>query len=170
VTPLGLVVAGFLLVLLDFRVAGFDFLPDSVGWLATVLGLVRLRERSGWFGVALAAAVVGVLVGVPVQFAEPEGPLLALSSVVETCLVFAVCSGVAEAVATDERVRRTAHLIRWLDLGLVVLLTGLAVLAPEPASILVLGVATLAVAVWFLVFVASVRQRPELQPGLVVTA
>jgi hypothetical protein len=61
-TPLALVVLGYVLALLDMRVQGFDVLADVIGWLLVVVGLSRVPEQSRLFGLARVAAVgAGVL-------------------------------------------------------------------------------------------------------------
>ncbi|MGH3496383.1 MAG: hypothetical protein ACRDP1_02825 [Nocardioidaceae bacterium] len=53
---------GWVIVLLDVRVHGYDVVADPVGWLLIWSGLRVLAPRSPWFGrAAVAAAVTGVL-------------------------------------------------------------------------------------------------------------
>lgn len=40
---------GFLLIMIDFRVGGFDLLPDVLGWVLMYRGLTLIREESPFF-------------------------------------------------------------------------------------------------------------------------
>lgn len=59
--PLGTVALGLLVVLLDFRIAGFDVLADVVGWVLVVSGLGRLSQLDRRFAGARGAAVLSGL-------------------------------------------------------------------------------------------------------------
>jgi hypothetical protein len=171
--PLGKLVVGLLLVIADFRIDGFDVVPDVIGWLVVLAGLLPLAGRSRGFAAAGAAAAVGVLLALP-QLVAPPGPLPGfLEGVAETVMVFGTCTGVI-ALVTDPRVRRTANTIRWADLAVFAVGTvlglgadgSLTVAGATAGLLLVLVVVTLGIVVWFLVFVWSQRHRPELSAGL----
>ena len=170
--PLGKVVIGFLLVMLDFRIEVFDVLPDVVGWVVVLAGLMPLAGRSRGFGVAALAAGVGLLLGLVALVAVPGTALGTLQGLAETVLVFGTCTGVRALVA-DPQVRRTADLIRWADLAITGVGTALGLTVGETTvegaavgPLLVLVLAGLGVVVWFLVFLWSNRRRPELAAGL----
>lgn len=165
-TPMARVATGFLMVVVDLRIGGLDLVPDVVGWLLVVAGLVPLARRHEWFAAAAAAAVLGAIVSVPLFVGEPGPAVSMLTTGVETAMVFGTCSGI-RAVVGRESVTRTADGIRWLDLTLtaVLLAIGVAVgfrqvesLAAIPLAILGLGVL-----VWFLLFLLRVREDPTLQ-------
>lgn len=59
--PLGTVALGLLVVLLDFRIAGFDVLADVVGWVVAVVGLSRLTSIDRRFRAARGVAVVSAV-------------------------------------------------------------------------------------------------------------
>jgi hypothetical protein len=164
-SALGLVVVGFAMVVLDVRIDGFDLAPDVVGWVLAAVGLSRLSPRSTWFRAAVAAAAVGMLLGLAQQLSEADGLLLAVQTLVETVLVFSVCSGIIDAARSVERIRGTANLIRWIDIGLAVAaIVLLHVLPPEPVVVVLLAFASLGVAAWFMIFLLSIRDHPALQP------
>lgn len=165
--PLARVALGLVIVVLDLRFEGVDLMPDPVGWALVLWGLVPLAGRHRGFGAGVAAALVGALLSVPQVLAEPGEALGTLQAVVETVLVFGTCTAIG-GLADEARVRTTANRIRWTDLGLTVVLTGLASLPVEQprdvtgvaALAVALGLATLVVMVWFLVFLLGVRHRP----------
>lgn len=168
-TPLGKVVAGLLLVILDFRIDGFDLLPDLVGWPLVLIGLLPLFPRHGGFAVATVAAGGATLLAIPQQLSEPGPVLTVLETVLETAVTFGTCTGVI-AVVAEPAIRRTAGIIRWTDLALTVVATlvGLAARGGTDGAaagpLLLLAVASLGVAIWFLVFLWSNRRRAELAP------
>ncbi len=173
--PLGKVVLGFLLVVLDFRIDGFDLIPDVLGWLLVLVGLMPLAGRSPGFAAAAVASAAGALLALPLQLDEPGLVLGLLEAATQTVLVFGTCTGL-RAVVAEPRVRQTADRIRWADLTLAGLGAAIGLVAGRGAgggqvdgaavvTLLVLLVATLAVAVWFLVFLWSQRARPELLSG-----
>ena len=167
-SPLTRFVLGFLVVLLDLRVGGVDLLPDLVGWILVLLGLVPLLRRSGWFQLAAGAAVLELVVSVA-ELTQPATGLPALiDSVATTVLLFAVTSGVIAGVGSQE-VRAAGDPVRWTNLVLgvvsiilVALVDGGGTLEASTALIVILVLATLAAVVWFLVFCWQQREQPEL--------
>ena len=173
-SPLGKVVIGFVLVIVDFRIDTFDLVPDVVGWVVVLSGLMALAGRSRGFTVAAAAAGTALLLALVDLVAEPGTVLGMLGTVTATAVVFGTCTGVRALVA-DPSVRRTADRIRWADLVLtgIAIALGLAAGGEEVSvqgaavgPLLVLVLVALAVVVWFLVFLWSLRHRPELVSGL----
>jgi hypothetical protein len=167
-SPLTRFVLGFLVVLLDLRVGGVDLLPDLVGWILVLLGLVPLLRRSGWFQLAAGAAVLELVVSVA-ELTQPATGLPALiDSVATTVLLFAVTSGVIAGVGSLE-VRAAGDPVRWTNLVLgvvsiilVAVVDGGGTLEASTALIVILVLATLAAVVWFLVFCWQQRAQPEL--------
>ncbi|RYC13664.1 hypothetical protein [Nocardioides zhouii] len=167
-TPLGMVVAGLVLVVVDFRYNGLDLVPDLVGWAVVLGGLVKLLTRSRWFTAAAIAASGGIAIGLPLLVAESGRLLSAVESVVMVIVVFGTCSGIRD-VAAGDRTRHQADLIRWTCLVLtsVALAVGLFV---EPTVVtgsagLVVVVAVLAVlayVAWLFVFLWTNRDDPAL--------
>ena len=166
---------GFLLVILDFRFDGFDLIPDLLGWVIVLAGLMPLAGRSRGFAAAGAAAAVGVLLALPQQLSEP-GPVIGLlEAVAETVLLFGTCTGVIALVA-DPQVRRTANRIRGADGGRTAVATAVSLAAGGGTAVsvdeamvlplLVLVLVGLGIVVWFLLFLWSHRHRPELVSGL----
>ena len=170
--PLGRVVIGFLLVMLDVRIEALDLLPDAVGWVVVLAGLVPLSARSRGFGAAAVAAGVGLLLALVALVSLPGPVLGTLEAIAETVVVFGTCTGIRALVA-DPRARRTADRIRWADLAITGVGTALGLTVGETTvegaavgPLLVLVLAGLGVVVWFLVFLWSNRRRPELAAGL----
>lgn len=169
-TPLGLTAAGFLLAALDFRVnAGFDLLPDPVGWVLAAVGLAALSERSAGFRVAQVLALLEALVSLPMVVTEQPGTLVtSADAALETAFVFSVCTGLIASLPHRPDRTGSANVIRWLDLGLAVVLVpslllldaadgGLDVLGPLALMLILVG---LAVAVWFVVLLFQVKDDP----------
>jgi len=61
--PLRLVFWGLLLAFLDLNIAGFDVLPDLIGFVLMLAGLHRLKQYGGQFAVAEKCAAAGVVCG-----------------------------------------------------------------------------------------------------------
>ena len=169
--PLGRVVVGFIVVLVDVRFNGLDVIPDVAGWAFVLIGLGPLVGRNGWFQLAAAAAVVELVASCFVLTQAATGLPSLVDAVANPLVVFGVCSGVMATVASPA-VRATADAIRWLSvvLGIVDLASRMAVDGQEDVSgLLGLGVVlfvlvALGVMVWFLVFCWRQRTLPELQP------
>lgn len=161
------VVAGLLLIIVDFRVDDVDGLPDPVGWLLALVALARLAGLHGGFRVAAVACTVGLLASLSgwLQAPEPEDWQTTWSVVWETAVIFSVCTAVRALVPSE---RRRASVLRWWDLGLTVSLLGLVGLtvAGFPAAgvaALAVGLAGFVVVALFLLMLwraASARDRP----------
>ncbi|GIP38664.1 hypothetical protein J31TS4_19440 [Paenibacillus sp. J31TS4] len=119
---------GFLF-LFDFKINGFDILPDLIGYILFLSGLSRLAERHPLFAKAKPLAVVLLVLSVfkliPYQlevgagFAMSGGVLLViLLGLINTALVlffvYCLCGGVAALAeeAGQEELARTAR-FRW---------------------------------------------------------
>ena len=168
-TPLGLAVAGLLLVLFDLNVAGPDLLPDALGWPLAAVGFHRVAPRSRWFAAAATGAWLGLLAWLAqVAGAETWGSVL--EAVALTVVAFGACTALRALVA-DEVVRRRADLLRWSDLALSVPAVVLMLAGEELATdagdglgglVLVLVLLALSVHVLFLLLLWSNRRRAEL--------
>jgi hypothetical protein len=75
VTPLQKVAMGLVIVFLTARFAGYDALPDPVGWGLAIAGLVPLRTRVPHGGTLLWLGVVAGLVSVPLVLPQVEDKL-----------------------------------------------------------------------------------------------
>lgn len=165
-TPLGAVVLGTVLVMLDLRIETFDLVPDPLGWGLLVWACVRLRGAHPAFGWAVAATVVGLLVSLPGQVGELPTPLGLLGVAAETAVVFAVCTGIHARSVNPARARQ-AGTIRWWNLALAALAVLLgAVLSEQDTDlaplVLLAVVVALGVHVWYLVVAWAVRDEPAL--------
>ena len=139
--PLQSIAMGLVVIALTARVAGYDVLPDPVGWLLVVLGARRLpRSRS-----VVIVAVLALAVSVGLWFPDVSHRLAGAHPALRWALDlpqlgFAVVAcgllaGLARAAGD-----RTA--VAWLRTGLV--LTVLAALAPIVAFAAQAGQAALA--------------------------
>lgn len=173
--PLTLVVLGFLLVIADFSIDGFDLLPDPIGWLLVVLGLAPLRDRHAGFTAAYWAAIVLVPLSL-LLFSSTDllaGGAQRAVTVLDQLTQFAVEAGVLIAVAAlsqRERTRRIALVALAIDAVLTVAQIVLALVGPAQqtdvsggaAGIVVLGVLlVLGLVLAALVWLYRVGQEPE---------
>ena len=168
-TPLGKTVGGFLLAALDFRINGLDLLPDPLGWAIAAIGLSALSARSPALRVAMILAAIEAVVSLPLVVTDEIPPLLSsLDTLLQTGFVFAVCTGLIALLPHRPDRAGTANIIRWLDLGLTVLIVPVAMTAgssPEGLArvgpfAIVLVLVGLAVAAWFVVLHFQVRRDP----------
>lgn len=162
---MALVAWGFLVVVVDVRFNEFDLIVDLVGWMMCLAGLGRVRPRSRWFGYTLYACMVGALLSVPELFAVDIGPAGVVLLLAMLMLVFGTCTGIIDSVQ-NARTASTANTIRWLTLALDALgvlfvvsaRTGAGVAGPE---VLLLVIPSLAVAIWFAVFLLRIQDEVE---------
>lgn len=159
--PLAAMAWGLLLVVLDLRVDRIDLVPDPLGWLVVLLAARSLSRLHRAFTVSVAASALGLVASVPDWFAPAGSLVTAATSVAETALVFATCTGIIALV--PER-RAGANAIRWWDLGLsVAFVPVVALAAADPdlgALALLVGLAALVVFVCFLVLLFRTAGHP----------
>ena len=185
-TPLGGVVAGLLLVVLDLRISGFDLLLDPLGWLLAVGSLGRLVPLEGTFARARWAAVLaGVLsvadVARPVvdgKDARPEGlhglltDAYGLAVGLMLVLLALALRNRAEAEHEPASARRFHGFAMLLGTFAVVsyALAAVVTLADDPllpgVALFVVAMADLVAAIWFVVVVARHRRLPWLQDSV----
>ena len=163
---------GLIVVFVDLRFNGADFVSDSVGWVVAAVALFSLAPLHRLFGVSAAAAVVGLFSWA----ADPwlgvdQEPASVAEILAQTVIVFATCTALMELVPDK---RDSANLIRWLDLGLGLLALALgAAFEGETGGgavvlVLLLVIPALAVYVAFLVLLfRCARLSPEPATGSV---
>lgn len=168
--PLTLVLAGIVVVALDLEFDDFDFLWDPAGWLMVLIGVVRLRSRNPWFDLAVVASALGLVVAIPASLATRPGWLLTNAELVlQTGVVFGICSALGELLRHRPREVRAANLIRWADLASTAVLVALSPLTDDDTvpPLLALGLLAvlvgIAAGVWFLVLLVQVRADPALE-------
>ena len=110
---------GLVIVFLSARFAGYDALPDPVGWGFVAAGLWPLRSRIPLGGSALALAVVAGLVAVPLVLPavdarlEPSGQWGV--SLPQTAFCVVLCSSLCTlAERADEAEAARFGLLRWV--------------------------------------------------------
>ncbi len=112
---------GLLVVVVDLPLAGWDVLPDLVGYAWVIIGLAGAASVHPAFVRARAAAVVGIpvwaVLGTPLFAAPRFGTLLLTALTVEivvvTLLVHQLCTGIlATAPADDPDSARWARILR----------------------------------------------------------
>ena len=165
---LALLAWGQILVFIDFRIDGFDLIPDPLGWgmcaaaAASLSSLHRGYVYAGW------ASLIGVVVSLP-DWVDPEaasGALGVVMLVVSTALVFATCTAI---MATAPSRAGTARAIRASDLlltAVLVLVTLLTLGEPDAAPLIfVVGLGVLGVYIWFLVLLFGCSKLPPPASG-----
>lgn len=122
---------GLLVVVVDLPLAGWDVLPDLVGYAWVIIGLAGAASVHPAFVRARAAALVGIpvwaVLGTPLFAAPRFGTLLLTALTVEivvvTLLVHQLCTGIlATAPADDPDSARWARILRVAALVVGVLL------------------------------------------------
>ncbi|MGH3367422.1 MAG: hypothetical protein ACRDOY_09480 [Nocardioidaceae bacterium] len=160
---------GLVLVLLDLRPEGRDWVPDSLGYTIAAVGFVRLagRERMfGWAGLAAAAAaVLGLVEYVPGLLAGTAATVLVLgynlmlsAMLALAGVAFARC---AERAGEHSVARQTWWVARlavvtWLALLFGVLLSRVAARAGD-ALVSIAAVGSLVALLWLLVLLSLRR-------------
>ncbi|GGL41584.1 hypothetical protein H9L10_08520 [Phycicoccus endophyticus] len=129
---------GLLVVVVDLPLAGWDIVPDVVGWVWVLVGLRGADTVHPAFVRARAAALVGVpvwlLTGTPLLTGERWAALAFTALTIEIVLVTVVthqlCTGVLATAADDGEALRWARLLRVAAVVVGgVLLVGLALYA-----------------------------------------
>lgn len=119
-TPLQKVAMGLVIVLVDAGFSGWDAVPDPLGWLLVVLGLLGLRESidaSALLTLAALAGAISLAVAYPAvheDLADSTGWLLSLP---QLAFAFLLCIEVGRLVAglRPDLARRLLGL-RWVFL------------------------------------------------------
>jgi len=122
VTPLQKVAMGLVVVVVSARFAGYDALPDPVGWALVVAGLLPLRTGLPLGGWAVALAVTAGLVAVPLWLpavadrVAPSGQWAA--SLPQSLFCIVLCTGLAQVAGragdgTGDREAARFGLLRW---------------------------------------------------------
>lgn len=106
---------GLLLVFLDFRVNGFDVLPDIIGFILVYSGLSMLAEEHARFlqakKITVPLLVLSILDLIPGQLqisvTEPASLLgfllAAVATVLNLLLLYYICQGIGELARAEEQ-------------------------------------------------------------------
>jgi hypothetical protein len=163
-TPLGGSLVGMSVVALDASINGFDLLMDPVGWgiLAVMVG--RLAGVRPAFRVASVASWLGALVTLPQLVGEVWGVLPEVVVVVlQTVVLVSMCTGMIAVIGTEHRSATGLNVIRWADVATTVAyVVLLPVAVHDPAVVIPLAVATVVVAVSFVVMTWNLRHHEGL--------
>lgn len=174
VHPLALLAAGQVLVILDFRVNGFDLVPDPLGWAMGVAAMSSLAALHHGFVFVGWASFNGVVVSLP-DWVDPDAFAWLLDlmfGALSVLLVVATCTAIADILpgrAASARAVRSWTLVTTAALVLTILLS---TAAPD-LDLLVLvvglvGLVGLGVHLWFVVLLVgcSTLPRPPTGPRL----
>lgn len=134
---------GLVLTIVDPPIAGFDAVPDLLGWLLVLSGLGRLRERMPVATPVTLAVLAGAVSPALLRFGwledapESTGWLLSLP---QFAFSFALCSAVGALVGPQ--LRRRFEALRW---GFVAAAAGPVLLYGGGIDLLLVPLAVLAV-------------------------
>jgi hypothetical protein len=113
-TPLQKVAMGLVITIVDAPIAGYDAVPDVLGWVLVVMGLLELRPRMP-VGSLLPLAVVGALVSLATLrpslldgLHESTGWLLSLPQI-----AFSIVLCGASATLAQPLLARRFRVLRW---------------------------------------------------------
>jgi hypothetical protein len=164
VTPQQKVAMGFVLVLVDASFAGYDGLPDPVGWGLVIAGVLALRPQLRGAGTLLGLAVLAALVSLatyPPAVGQHLSPTLGwLLSLPQLAFCILACS---ELAAHSDELRGRFTALRWVFV--VVALAPVVVLGGH-VSALVVPTAVIAVlaGLYFVYLLFRVNGATSLSP------
>lgn len=169
-TPLQKVAMGLVIVVLQPKVSGFDALPDVLGWVLVILGLLDLRARLDNFPalrlLALLAGVVSAVmfwVSVKNDVPESTGWLVSLPQLAFCVLL---CVSLSELSKPDDAtISRRFSLLRWVFITLAV--GPVLVYGGGVDVILVpLAVAIVAANVFLIYLLFKISKKPYARPAV----
>lgn len=172
-TPLQKVAMGLVIVFLSARFAGYDALPDPVGWGLVVAGLLPLRSRLPQGGSLVTLAALAGVMSLPLVLPAVSDRLSASGqwgvSVPQTTFCLLLC--VSLATLAERAGEREARRLVALRTGYVVVLVGPVLVYGGGVDALAVPVAVLSVlanvALVYLTFTVSKRpwSRTEGSPS-----
>lgn len=172
-SPITLAGLGWLVVIFDLRLGGYDVVVDALGWLLVMLACRRMQQRSLWFrwaercaGVALVLSLLEYLAGLPGDLLLVMGYNVAFAAT-----FFCQASGMAVCArdAGSTGVATQANVLRWTILGLNAAASiGIAAYYAgsdfAAATVAALVFCSLVCFVWFTALQLLVGARPDFDP------
>jgi hypothetical protein len=116
-SPLQKVAMGLVLTVVDPVIAGFDAVPDLLGWVLVVMGLREIRHKAPVASMLVVAALAGlvsvVLVkpGLVAGLPESSGWWLSLPQI---AFSFLLCGAVSSVLPVHDRLARRFRVLRWV--------------------------------------------------------
>jgi hypothetical protein len=170
--PLKTLAIGLLVVVVDFKVNGYDLVPDPIGWAVFLSGLAGLPSSTrwrGWVTMLAALCLLGSIVAwfpqirveVSVGGVGPDGLAVGLlATAVMTGVTAVLCASLSDLAgrAGDASAAAKFRTACWLDVLTTVLLP-LAWLLGD-VGIVALVVAGLAVVIYIVVLLFTHAARP----------
>ncbi|MHB9094976.1 MAG: hypothetical protein ACYC21_09905 [Eubacteriales bacterium] len=169
---------GFLFVLLDFRIQGFDIFPDIVGYLLIYSGLGQLIVLNPHFQQARKYALPLTILSIfdLVQFQQPvsqfnfEPSMLlyivlgTVITVIDLLMVYHLCTGIAKAaIDINQTELEMTAMNRWKyylysKIALIILIPLVLV---APGILLILGIPLLIVTLIIAVLIMTLMKRAD---------
>lgn len=110
------VAMGLVLTVVDPVIAGYDAVPDLLGWVLVLMGLREIRHRTSVASLLVIAVLAGlvslVLVrpGLVADLPESSGWWLSLPQI---AFSFLLCGTIASLLPANDRLARRLRLLRW---------------------------------------------------------
>lgn len=79
---MGHIVAGYLLMFLDFNINGIDFIPDFVGYILIAIGASRMIVKSNSFSVAKISAIIMLIYDIIITLINMQGDVIVASTLI----------------------------------------------------------------------------------------
>ena len=163
---------GWLVVVFDLRLAGYDMVVDAAGWLLVLLATRAMQQQSRWFiwasrsaGVALLFSVIEYVPGLPAR-----GALVAVYNVAFAATFFCQASGmtVCARMADATGVATQTNVLRWtvltLDVTAVIGIAAYYAGADTAGVVATLFFVSLLCFVWFTALQLLTGSRPYFDP------
>jgi hypothetical protein len=158
------VALGLIVVAVDLRFEGIDFLTDALGWVVAGASLAGLAQLHAGFRVAAFACLAGLVAWAGDPWLGIDQDITSsVEYVAQTVVAFAVCTALMSVVPKR---RRTADLIRWWDLALSIFIAVLAAALDGETSVTPLVLLLIVPVVWvFVAFLVLLFRCAREQPA-----
>jgi len=151
---------GFLFIMIDFRIQGFDILPDIIGYILFAVGFNRLSESSSYFKKAASFNIIMIIVSVfsiyeqPAQGGgihfNPLGVIIGIASLLlGLIIVYHLFMGIKEMATRQERTdlydEAEKRWTQYLFLQLAALLAFVFIFIPPLAIVLIIALLVISI-------------------------
>jgi len=173
VAPITRAGLGWLLIVFDLRLGGYDVVVDAAGWALVLLAMLDMRRRGDWFRWAVAMSAVALWFSLIEYAPDVAGGEVAtwVYNLLFTAAFFCQASGMtvcareggADSIATQTNVLRWTVLV--LNVAGVLLILAFFSGQESPATLAALVFISLVCFVWFTALQLLVGNRPYFDPA-----